>query len=287
MLKINQKFIYLFLSVLALQINGGSLAAERIYETVAGDVEFSQVLALDWRESDEKIFYGSDSLQFGELWLPDSALPSKGLIVFVHGGCWLNEFDITHAYPLSSALAEAGYTVWSLEYRRVGDENGGWPGTYEDIQAGLSHIDELSRFGVSIENVVLMGHSAGGHLALLTGSYKDEAVLALNAVVGLGAITNLVSYADGNNSCEIATPMFIGGSYAEKTNDYAKANPVNYAMHPQTFLLHGELDSIVPIEQSSVKGATVKILPQTNHFDWIHPGSVAFRTVLTLLQELL
>ena len=96
MLKINQKFIYLFLSVLALQINGGSLAAERIYETVAGDVEFSQVLALDWRESDEKIFYGSDSLQFGELWLPDSALPSKGLIVFVHGGCWLNEFDITH-----------------------------------------------------------------------------------------------------------------------------------------------------------------------------------------------
>lgn len=161
------------------------------------------------------------------------------------------------------------------------------PGTYEDIKAGLSYIDELSRFGVSTENVVLMGHSAGGHLALLAGSYKDEAIVALNAVVGLGAITNLVSYADGNNSCEIATPMFIGGSYGEKTNDYAKANPVNYAMHPQTFLLHGELDSIVPIEQSSVKGATVKILSRTNHFDWIHPGSVAFRTVLTLLQELL
>ena len=135
MLKINQKFIYLFLSVLALQFNGGSFAAERIYETVAGDVEFSQVLALGWRDSDEKIFYGSDSFQFGELWLPGSALPSKGLIVFVHGGCWLNEFDITHTYPLSSALADAGYTVWSLEYRRIGDEDGGWPGTYEDIQA--------------------------------------------------------------------------------------------------------------------------------------------------------
>lgn len=162
-----------FLSVFAFNINGGSFAAERIYETVAGDFEFSQVFWLDWRERDEKIFYGADLLQFGELWLPGSALPLKGLIAFVHGG---------------------------------------WPGTHEDIQAGLSHIDELIRFGVSIENVVLTGHSAGGYLALLAGSYKDDAILKLNAVVDLGAITNQVSCADGNNSCEVATPMFIGGS---------------------------------------------------------------------------
>jgi acetyl esterase/lipase len=287
LLKTNQRFIYFFSAILAFNVNGGDFAPEQIYETVLSDVEFGHVLALGSRESDEKFFYGSDSLQFGELWLPSSAVRSKGLIVFVHGGCWLNEFDITHAYPLSSALSDAGYTVWSLEYRRVGDEGGGWPGTYEDIKAGLSYIDELSKFGVSGEDVVLMGHSAGGHLALLAGSYKDETAVALKAVVGLAAITNIVSYSDGDNSCEIATPLFMSGSSVEKTNDYANANPVNFLMHPQAFLLHGEIDSIVPLEQTAVDGVTVKILPGVNHFDWIHPGTDAFRSVLTLLEELL
>ena len=80
--------------------------------------------------------YAGQPQQYGELWLPEGIGPFP-VVVFVHGGCWLNAFDITHTHAASTALAQAGYAVWSLEYRRVGDPGGGWPGTFDDISLGV------------------------------------------------------------------------------------------------------------------------------------------------------
>ncbi len=130
-----QKFLRIFLSSVLLQTStcivavgsGATYAAESevTYEPVVSNVNFDQVISLPFTASDRTIVYGDDPLQFGEVWSPVGTAP-RGLIIFVHGGCWLNEFDLQYSYAMSTALAQAGYLVWSLEYRRTGDAGGGW-----------------------------------------------------------------------------------------------------------------------------------------------------------------
>ena len=98
-------------------------------ETELTNVSFSDVLAVPYREADLTHNYGENQFQFGQLWLP-ATTPARASLVLIHGGCWLNQFDIIHSHGLSSALADAGFAVWSLEYRRTGDEGGAWPGTF-------------------------------------------------------------------------------------------------------------------------------------------------------------
>lgn len=89
------------------------------------------------------------------------------MAVFIHGGSWLAEYDITHTNKLTDELARNGIATWSLEYRRVGNEGGGWPGTFEDIARGADHLGAIAAdWNLDRHRVIAMGHSAGGHLAL-------------------------------------------------------------------------------------------------------------------------
>ena len=116
--------------------------------------------------ADARIQYGDDALQFGDLRLPPGSGPHP-VVVFIHGGCWLAEYDISHSSKLTAALAGAGIATWSLEYRRVGDEGGGWPGTFQDIGHGTDHLRSIAaEYNLDLDRVIVMGHSAGGHLAL-------------------------------------------------------------------------------------------------------------------------
>jgi acetyl esterase/lipase len=166
--------------------------------------------------------------------------------VFIHGDCWLNPLDMAHTFPAATALAQAGYAVWSLEYSRTGDPGGGWPGSYNDIKAGIQWIGNLSEYGINGENMVIVGHSAGGHLALLAGIDFPNS----NAVVCLAAITDIVEYAAATNDCETATPIFMGSTFAPAKERYQKANPAGLNLHSKTLLLHGSVDSIVNVSQS-------------------------------------
>ena len=101
----------------------------------------------------------------------------------IHGGFWRARYDLTHASHACAALARAGLAVASLEYRRVGDSGGGWPSTFEDVidgfTAACAHFDKSAR-------VVLLGHSAGGDLALrLAGGSAMRGVVALAPVACL------------------------------------------------------------------------------------------------------
>ncbi|MDT8429418.1 MAG: alpha/beta hydrolase [Pseudomonadales bacterium] len=251
------------------------------YEEVAAGVSYDSVMALDFTPAGAKIPYGSDPLQYGLLWLPEQQAPLAH-IVFIHGGCWLNAYDISHTFPLSTALAQAGYAVWSLEYRRTGDVGGGWPGSFEDIQAGIAHLAELALPGLNQVPVILIGHSAGGHLALLAGAGEVD----VQAVIGLAAISDILSYARGSNSCETATAQFMGGEPAARAEAYQAANPAQKLPHRDTVLLHGSADQIVPLQQAFVFGADTLIVQDAGHFDWVHPGTEAFGTLLEVLQNL-
>ncbi|PCI73085.1 MAG: esterase [SAR86 cluster bacterium] len=251
-------------------------------EAELSNVSFPEVLAVPYREADLTHSYGENQFQFGQLWLP-TASPARASLVLIHGGCWQNQFDITYSHGLSSALADAGFAVWSLEYRRTGDEGGAWPGTFEDIIAGINSLDEID--GIESENLAILGHSAGGHLALLAGARSELLTVEPDLIVGLAAISDVVSYAAGSNTCQAATPDFMGGDVIERAQEYFDANPGNHGLHENTVLLAGDIDEIVPLSQATLPGARTIISTGANHFDWAHPNTLAYRRLLELLDE--
>lgn len=257
------------------------------YPPTDSNVLYKQVTDLDFKPATEKLVYGKDDpgLQYGLLWLPEDAGLEENppLIVLIHGGCWLSAFDIEHTYPLSTALAQAGYAVWSLEYRRTGDPGGGWPGSFEDIKTGLAFTSKLRDYPVDLDRMAVAGHSAGGHLALLAGSEFPN----LKAAIGLAAITDIVDYSQGTNSCQKATLGFMNGDYQTRPDAYQLANPVGKKLHSGTILLHGNVDAIVPVHQSRLLEIEPDILMEAGHFDWVHPGTRAYLLFLSTLNEVL
>ncbi len=110
----------------------------------------------------EHVPYGSDPSQFFEVWHPEQAV--AGFAVFIHGGFWRAKYDLSHANTFCAALAARSIVTANVEYRRVGQPGGAWPGTFEDVVAGVRAASEhLGRAPV------VVGHSAGGQLALRAG----------------------------------------------------------------------------------------------------------------------
>jgi acetyl esterase/lipase len=108
--------------------------------------------------------YGARPDQIAEVVLPPATGPLP-LVIVIHGGFWRAIYDRTHTAPQCVALARAGWAVAALEYRRVGG-GGGWPETFADVAAGVDAVPEALGSAIDPDRVVLMGHSAGGHLAL-------------------------------------------------------------------------------------------------------------------------
>ena len=255
---------------------------------------FKQVLALPASAPDAVLFYGQSEQQFGELWLPSDA-PAEGapLLILIHGGCWLNAFDIAHSRGMAMSLKLQGYAVWSLEYRRVGAAGGGFPGSFMDIGAGVDYVRQLHDYPLDLQRVVLIGHSAGGHLALWASSraqlsashrFYQAGALPVQGVIGLAAIIDLAAYAQGHSQCEKAAVKLMGGTPEQQPLRYQWVSPVNLPLASNALLIQGIDDSIVAFAQSEAAAARVDAewLPIANagHFDLIHPESDAWVSVL-------
>ena len=108
-----------------------------------------QVNALPSVPPDQRIPYGPDAEQFGELRLPRVMSGRVPVAVVLHGGCWKARHgdlvaDVQNTAPLATALTELGIATWNLEYRRIDQPGGGWPGTFEDVARGVDHIRALA-----------------------------------------------------------------------------------------------------------------------------------------------
>ncbi|NVJ60193.1 MAG: alpha/beta hydrolase [Gammaproteobacteria bacterium] len=245
---------------------------------------------MPFRAHDDRIKYGLDPFQFGLLWNAKQLKPGKRpLVVLIHGGCWLSAYDIAHSYPMATELATQGFSVFSLEYRRTGNQGGGWPGSFDDVIAGLKQIARFSDLE-QYSKITLVGHSAGGHLALLAAAHLDkwQPVGVPVSVVGLAAITDIEQYAKGQNSCQTAGVQFMGGSPQERSKEYEAANPTRFEFNLPVLLLHGKEDPIVPVAQSNaINDSQVKVIKQqgAGHFDWIHPGTPSFKVLLDELKK--
>lgn len=257
----------------------GALVALAIPVAAQQNVSFTDVLEQPYQAPAQQLTYGNDASQFIAIW--PAAKPSAD-VVFIHGGCWLSAYDIKHTYALSTALQQANYTVYSLEYRRTGDSGGGWPISYDDIQQAF---EKVLRVRNAERPLIVSGHSAGGHFALLLASnpnYREH----IDAVVGLAAITDIAKYARGNNSCERVTTDFMGGTPDQQPARYQAANPTSYPAHPQTFTLQGQADTIVhPDYAEFLQDSQATQLDGAGHFDWVHPATPAFSQLLQTLEQ--
>lgn len=253
--------------------------------------------------ADHRIAYGSNEFQFGELRLPKTAGKHPVAIV-IHGGCWMSQFGLSYMGHLSAALTEAGFATWNIEYRRVGNAGGGWPGTFEDAARATDYLREIAdRHSLDLNQVIAVGHSAGGHLALLLGARpqfkKDNPLysanpLKLRGVVSLAGITDLRRT---GTACDKEVIQFTGGEAKDKAAIYDQASPI--ALIPigvKQKIIQGESDTIIPpamatdyIETAKRKNdADVELisLKDTDHFHIVDPKSAAWSSALAAATSL-
>ncbi|NVK54134.1 MAG: alpha/beta hydrolase [Alteromonadaceae bacterium] len=255
-------------------------------EQPRSNVPYAEVIAQPFQPAASSQSYGDDALQTIYRW--DATGVPQAVMVFVHGGCWLNAYDYKHARGLFSALASQGITTFAIEYRRTGDDGGGWPGTLNDINKALVVTQLwLEQSGLSELPASLVGHSAGGHLALLAAQQEAGKLNTdfFEQVVGLAAITDPIRYARGNNSCQTATPGFFSGEPADKPQSYKDGTPSATKIAVPVILMQGTADTIVPPIQSQMPGAKVIMVDDAGHFDYLHANSNAYGLLVKLLTQ--
>lgn len=222
----------------------------------------------------ERIAYGSGELQFGELLRPIGE--PKAVVVTIHGGFWQSQYTLTLQEPTNLDLVARGYATWNLEYRSVGS-GGGWPATFDDIRAGVAKLAELESLPAGLRTAppIVLGHSAGGHLAAwVAGELPVAAAVPLAGVVDIAAAARERL---GGGAVES-----LLGPQAGREQIYRDADPtLRVPLDAPVRAVHGTVDSTVPISQSESYVAALTaadsdaelISLPADHFDAITPTS--------------
>jgi acetyl esterase/lipase len=242
--------------------------------------------------------YGADPAQFGELWRPGGV--PLGTVVIIHGGFWRARYDLSLGRPLAADLAARGYAAWNLEYRRA-LAGGGWPGTFEDVAAG---IDLLATLPADTSRVVAVGHSAGGHLAAwAAGRAKlppnapgapgadGRAFVAVTGVVSQAGVLALADCARERVGDTAALDL-MGGGPGDLPREYRLADPIAAVPVPAPVLcLHSRGDAHVPYSYSeryvaaaTAAGGTASLTELAgDHFTLIDPATPDWAAVIAAL----
>ena len=255
-----------------------------------------------------RLTYGSEreELQFGDLHLPDSPGPHP-TVILIHGGFWRARHGLDLMTALADDLAGRGIAAWNIEYRRVGDSDGGWPTTLLDVAQAADHLRTLApTYNLDLNRVVTIGHSAGGHLAFwLAGRPhipKDSPLASADTPLPLAGAISLAGVVDLHLTWQLnlsngAVVELLGGSPDEVSERYEAASPT--ALLPlgiPQVLIHGTEDDSVPLQVSQsyaaaaiAAGDSVKLveLAGVDHFALINPYSEAWTITVEALQELL
>lgn len=258
---------------------------------------WDDVQALPAASTGQRIAYGPAARQFGDLRLPSGHGPHP-VAILLHGGCWQAEYDLAYMAHLADRLAAAGIATWSLEYRGIGDDGGAWPGTFDDVAHGAARLRALApAHGLDLSRVVVVGHSAGGHLALWLAARRGEPLtpssgvepVPLRGVVALAGIVDLREYAAGTGSCNQSVVPLLGGTAAQVPDRYAAASPVELLpLKVPVTLVIGALDAIVDpagnarfAQQARARGDEVElvVVDGAGHFDVVMPTGAAAEQV--------
>jgi acetyl esterase/lipase len=237
-------------------------------------------------EPDLRFPYGQDPNQFVDVRIPAGKGPHP-IVFFIHGGYWRAKYNLTYAGHLCHALKKAGIATWNIEYRRVGNPGGGWPGTFEDVRSAYRALREHRNDSVArldLKKLCVAGHSAGGHLALCLAAFEHSVthVLSLAGVLDLRRAWELHLSND-------AAAAFLGGSPADVPDHYREASPAERAIPQATQkLIHGTADGSVPyeisqsyVDKKKTTGEHVELITFQNigHFEIVDPTSSVWKQV--------
>jgi acetyl esterase/lipase len=265
--------------------------------------------ALPRRAPDRRIAYGDDPKQYGELRVPSGRGPHP-LAVLVHGGCFKAAYATAeYMAPIGDALKDEGIASWSIEYRRLGDPGGGWPGTYLDVGQAVDFLRSIARrYDLGLSRVVVVGHSAGGHLAMWSAGRsrlpKESPLhsadpLPLRGAVDLAGPLDMSAHiAEYEQLCrDSVITSLLGGTPATRPERYAQASPIRLLPYglPQVLVL-GTYEEFVPMplmrayaDAARAAGDSVRLVlvPGAGHFEIANPRSFAWPPVNRAIRSLL
>ena len=264
--------------------------------------------------ADHRIHYGAGEFMFGDLRVPKLAEGRRApVVVFVHGGWWKAAYGLNYGGHLCEALRQSGIATWSLEYRRVGNDGGGWPGTFQDVAAGFEYLTTLAEsYPLNLGKVLAMGHSAGGHLAFWlagrhhvpaksplagsAGQVSVHGVISLAGAVGLQMTIDLAGwFTFAHDKQEVYALM--GGPPEAYPDRYKAGDPVELLPFnvPQALIQGTEDDQIPPqlperwADRARRVGDRVQVemVAGADHFDVVDPKSAAWGRVMTVVEKML
>ena len=247
------------------------------------------ILSLAAPKADARVAYGSDENQFVDLRLPKGTGPHP-LAMIVHGGYWRAKYDLGYMGHLCAALTAKGVATVNVEYRRVGNAGGGWPGTFADIRAAYQFLLQNARkYEFDAKRVLVMGHSAGGQLALCLAAHET----GVTAAISLAGVVDLQRAYELHLSND-AVVEFLGGKPAEVGDHYREADPIKLAIGARQWLVHGASDDVVPpafsrdyvsAKQKMKEDARLVEIAGAGHFEVVDPRSGAWKDVERVVME--
>jgi acetyl esterase/lipase len=243
-----------------------------------------------------RIAYGSDPLQVAEVWRPDGKGPFP-TVLMIHGGCWLSGLANLHIMDYAAEdLRKRGIAVWNIEYRGVDRPGGGYPGTFQDVNAAADALlAHASEYDLRTRKIVVLGHSAGGQLALwLTARDKlpaasplrDPKELDIAWTVSLGGLPDLATAKEGCGEKTVGR-LLDGTAGPDPLADISPASLLPSKI--PRMLIHGALDETSPPAQGKAYVAKARAakdirawsyaIPGEGHVEEIAPGSRAWSAV--------
>lgn len=270
----------------------------------------ADLMSLPVKVPDRVLPYGNEPSQYGELRVPAGRGPHP-VVVLVHGGCFRKDYPGANSIgAMADALKGEGIATWSIEYRRLSEPGSGWPGTYRDVGAGIDYLRQLApQYGLDLRRVVVLGHSAGGHLAhwaaarprLRPGSpLYAENPLRLRGVVNLaGRMDMTVAIGDYEATCGDmpVLRMLLGGLPDQVPGRYAQVSLTGLLpLGVRQVMIWGSREDFVPVQQARDFQAAAQragddvrliIVPGAGHFETANPSSPAWPVVLGAIKSLL
>ena len=236
--------------------------------------------------------YGPHERHVGDWWLPDRADGRLPTVVLVHGGFWRAKWDLSLEDDVAADLAGRGFLVWNVDYRPSSEP---WPATLTDVAAAHDHLRTSGR--ADLTRTAVVGHSAGGHLALWLASRSRlppgapgggpsarPALAIAQAPVAALADAARLRLGDG------AVQALLGGEPDEVPDRRDVADPM--ALLPTgvpTLCVHAPGDDRVPLHQSQTYAAAAGarlVRVSGGHFEHLDPASEAVGALRDALEEL-
>lgn len=257
-------------------------------------------------KADQRITYGPAKSQYADLYLPKGVKGPVPVVIFVHGGCWNAQIPADTTAGNAADLARGGVAVWNIEYRRLGEPGGGYPGMYEDVGAAFDKLREVAAANkLDLSRITVVGHSSGAHLGFWAAArgklpaghpLRGADPLPVRAAINLGGapdIEHAVELLPIACSGDLKVAQIVGEKTTERPKPFAdtSANQL-LPLGIRTRSIMGEFDDILPPyighwwgRLSTRKGDDVDttVIKGAGHFDLVAVSEPEWQQVRTLV----